>query len=349
MKQRCLLPTAFGLILMLAACRQGEAQAILTPTTEPTTQAISGPSSLDLDAPDAFKEIPGNYNIQLDFRFEGTEADGSPVEGQIQIDGLHQDDPPGTDMRYSALGDADFDGVNEMQFVELGEQDYFVNPVLGCLTLPSSKEDSPFTSMVDTGGFLSGTVQRVQPDAEINGISSYAFAITQENLDTSDASSMEVSQVSGTLYVAQEGGYVTRLLLEGSGASEMLSGSGELEGSIFYQLDFIPLDGPVSVSLPDACGNTEGGQPSQSDYPIVGDATGVAAFEGFLSYRTHSDLATVIEFYKTEMIALEWTLDNELVVENTAVLNFTRGATTVGVVISENPNSGEVSVVLAEE
>jgi hypothetical protein len=160
---------------------------------------------------------------------------------------------------------------------------------------------------------------------------------------------MEVSELSGTLYLAEEGGYVTRLVLEGSGSSAMLSGSGELEGDILYQLDFTPLAGPVNLSVPAACTSAGGDQAVQSEYPVMPGATGVAAFEGFLTYSTSSELNAVVGFYKTEMVALGWALDNELNLGTTAVLNFTQGATSVGIVINEDPNNGQVSVVLAEE
>jgi hypothetical protein len=322
-------------------------QTTLLATATPTLAAAT--DSLDLDAPEAFQEVPGNYSIQLDFSFAGTEADGSPVEGQLRIEGVHQADPAGTDLHYTASGDATYEGVDEMQFVELGGKDYIVNSRLGCADLPSSERGSPFTSLVEPAGFLTGAVQRIQPDAEINGVPSFAYAITRENLDTSDAPSMEVSELSGTLNLAQEGGYVTRLVLEGSGSSAMLSGSGELEGDINYQLDFTPLAGPVSVSVPAACTSAEGEQTVQSEYPVMSGATGVAAFEGFLTYSTSSELNAVVGFYKTEMVALGWALDNELNLGTTAVLNFTQGATSVGIVINEDPNNGQVSVVLAEE
>lgn len=329
----------------------GDGSDTSVPPTEviPTRQTVSGPASLDLDAAASFQEIPGDYSITLDFRFAGTGEAGEAIHGQVHIQGLHQDQPPGTDLRYTALGAANFDGVDEMQFVELGSQEYFVNPAIGCLTLPASGESSALTSVVDTGSFLSGTVARVPLDADVNGIPSYAFAISAENLDSSEVSSLEIGDVSGTLYVAQDGGFVTRLLLEGTGASEILSGSPDLIGDIFYQLDFIPLDGPVSVKVPDACTSKDEGGALQSDYPVMPDATGIAAFQGFLTYRVNSDLATVTDFYKTEMDAMGWTLTDDLSTEGTSILGFNQGDRNVSIVITEDANTGEISVVLAEE
>src|SRR3972149_3818292 len=45
-----------------------------------------GPDSLDLSNASNFSEIPNNYLITMDFRFESTQADGTPVSSSWRLD-----------------------------------------------------------------------------------------------------------------------------------------------------------------------------------------------------------------------------------------------------------------------
>lgn len=79
------------LVFILAACAADDtsdptATLLPTATLVPTNTPIppppeAGPSSLDLDAPEVFQDIPGDYTLRMDFRFEGQHADGADASG----------------------------------------------------------------------------------------------------------------------------------------------------------------------------------------------------------------------------------------------------------------------------
>jgi hypothetical protein len=344
---------AFALLaatLALTACGGPEAP---TPTNTPEppadSAAITGPTSLDLSAPQAFQEIPGDYTLRLEFSFVGTGDDGSDASGRMFMEAANRADPVAYSMQITAEGAADLGGVDAVEMVQLDESLYFYNEVNGCLTLPAdAEEESLFNNLVDTGGFLAGTAQRSLPDETINGVPAYHFALGPENLDASDPDSMEVSELSsGSVYVAQDGGYVLRLVLEGTGVSELLSGDPALEGDIFYQLDFEPAPGGVTVSAPAGCDEEEA---ASTDYPVLDDAINTASFGTFYNYETNYDFDYVVNFYKTELAAAGWTLADEISAGGTAALQFQMGDRNLSVVVA--PVSGEegaFSVVIAEE
>lgn len=336
--------------LALAACGgESGAQPTEIATSVPDSTSGAGPASLDLDDPEAFQEIPGDYSLRMDFRFEGVEDDGSPISGQVLIEGLNQADPIATSMDITAIGDADLGGVDHLLFVESEGRLYFYNEATGCVSLPDDEEEgSLFNNLVDTGGLLGGVAQRAQPDEVINGVPSYHFALGPENLDPSDPTSMDVQELSsGSIYVAKEGGYVVRLVLEGVGVSELLTGNGGLQGEIYYQLDFEPEPDGVTITLPEGCEDSE---VPESEFPVLDDASNVAAFGGFYSYRTTYDFETVVDFYKTELAAAGWTLEDEISAGTTAALNFSMGARNLSLAIVADPNAeGALNVVIAEE
>jgi hypothetical protein len=304
-----------------------------------------GPSSLDLSDMSEFEEVLGDYSMHMDFSFMAVDASGNPVDSVLTVDGLFDEDPQATRIDMMVTGAGDLGGVDSVVWVDTGNALYFYTAVNGCAVLPS-QDDSPYNDFVDTGGFLTGEVQRLQPDEDINGVPSYVFAITDDNLDPSDPTSMEVIEITnGRLYIAKDGGYVTRILLEGVGVSEVLTQDPSLEGDIRYQLDFNPATG-VEILLPEGC---EGADNPESDYPMLDDAKVVAAFGNYLQYTTEYDFATALEFYKTEMANLGWTLGDEIAAGSTAFLSFTMGSETLAVVISDQADAGNLSVTIGGE
>lgn len=336
----------FALVFALSACGGGNVEPTPTPTPEPITISGSGPDSLDLDDPDVYEEIPGDYFIRVEFTFSGIAEDGTEVSGQLMIDGANTAKPKNLSITMTLSGSADLDGLGTMRYVEIDDSLYFVTEELGCMAVPAV-QDSPFNDFVDTGGFLTGMANRAMPDEIVNGVDSYHFSLGQENLDTSAPAAMEVREITGgDLYIAKDGGYVVRFVIEGRGISEILSGDESIEGDIFYQLDLEPSQN-VEISLP---GNCEEAGTGGTDFPVLDDASNVASFEGFYSYLTSYDFETVLDFYKTELVADRWALDNEISAGSMVALLFKMGDRNLNVAIAADPNNeGTLSVVIAEE
>ena len=348
--------TAFLFLLfsfMLAACG-GDATSVPTdtpipsPTPDSSVNTDPGPASLDLSDPNSMMEIPGDYELTMDFAFSGMLADGSLVEGAILLEGQQLTNAAASSMAISASGAADLGGVDFLEIVEIDDRSYIFNEINGCISLPANtEEDSLFNNMVDTGGLLTGILQREGPNESINGVSTYHFAITGENLDSSDFESMDVTAINeGSLYIAIDGGYVVRLIIRGEGTSDLLTGRDGLIGEIDYQLDFIPAAG-LQIVPPDGC---EESSDPDSDYPLLPDASNVAAFGAIYSYQSNTSIEAAIDFYKVQLIADGWTLEQEIAAGNTAILLFTLGDRKLSVAMNIDPdNPGSLSIVLAEE
>lgn len=357
--QLLLIVLALSALLLGACGGESEATPTDTPTVEPAADAnggggSSGPSSIDLSDPEQIQEIPGNYSIQMDFSFDGQAEDGSEVVGALLMEGRQEGDGSATEMIVSTSGTASLDGVNYIEFMEIDNQLYFYNEVTGCVTLPDTEdEDRLFNSLVDVGGFITGEALRVLPDETINGVPSYHFAITQENLDTSDPESMEVDEITdGHIYIARDGGYVVRLIIDGTGESEVLTGSPGLYGDVYYQLDFIPIEGELEIVPPDGCEDLEGtiDAANAQGYPVLPDAENVASLGALFSYTTATAVEDVVAFYKAELGAQGWTLDQEIDAVGTALLMFTQGGESLSVAVNEDVNNpGTINVVIVEE
>jgi hypothetical protein len=338
--------TIATLALLLAAC-SGTAGTLPTTDTGGGLTLGAGAPVLDLSDPAAFLEVPGNYEITMVFEFIGTRADGSAVAGQVNVEGVNQAEPPASSYTFTATGDVQMAQGGTFQAVTIGDQSYFSSSQTGCISMALNPTDTPFDNLVDSGGMIQGEAQRVMPDETINGVPAYHYALTQDNIDLADAAAMDIDEVtSGAIYVAKDGGYVERIVLEGRGASEVLSGDAELVGDIDYQLDLTPVASVGAIEVPAGC---EAAEVSQQQYPVMADATAVASFEGFLSYQSPSSLETILEFYRVQMPAAGWVLDEESQLANIGLLRYTQGDRIVSVVVTFDANTNISNVIVGEE
>lgn len=309
----------------------------------------NGPDFIDLDDPDLYAEPAGveTYRVGMVFTFDGIAADGSPVTGTATVDGANVVDPREMSLVLHDDGEA-IKGPGEVYtFTQVGGVNYYSVPDMGCMTFSSEGTENPFVMMTEAGGMLGGSAARLLPDETVNGIPSYVFAIDSTNLDPADPTSYDVSEITeGRIYVAKDGFYVVRVLLIGVGTSEGLSGDPTLVGDIYYELNYYDFNQPVEITLPAGC--TESGAGTvDSEIPLLDDAFDVSSFPGVIAYSTQYTSEEAVDFYRAEMAAAGWTLDQEVVVAPTTLLTFTNDAgDVIHITIMVDPTSGVTNVAI---
>ena len=303
--------------------------------------SAGGPEFLDLDDPLTYtepQELLNSYRIALSFTFEGTGADGTPLQGAVTADGERVLEPLAMSMTFDGLDTANLSGELPFSFSLIDNTYHFSAPLFGCASIPAGEFEDPFSTLIDMGGFLSGSATRMRPDDVINGIPVYGFSLDASNLAPDE---LEIAQFdSGTAYIAQDGGYLVRLEMTGRGTSEMLSGSPELEGDITYDLNYFDFNQTVEIKPPEGCTQDS----SELEYPVTPDAYQLSSVLGITSYKTDLPLEDVIQFYRDEMPAAGWTLDEEFVSGPIALLSFTGDAGMVQVTLSFDEGTDTVDV-----
>lgn len=311
-----------------------------SPEQDSSGNGVGGPESLNLDEPLTYSEPVdqiGSYRIELNFAFEGT-ADGAPVRGSVVGSGERTLDPLAMSMRFEAFDNAAQTPELPLAF-SLMESAYTVSsPSMGCATIPAGELQDPFTLLLDLGGFLTGEAPRLRPDQEVNGMPVYRFAIDDSNVVPDELDVAEVTD--GTIYIAQDGGYVVRLEINGTGTSEELSGEPGLVGQISYSLDYYDFNQPLQIEPPEGCTQAA----ADLEYPVTDDAYQLSVLPGIVSYRTNISLDEVIQFYKAEMAAAGWTLTDEFAAGPAALLSFSGEAGSVQVTLAADEANGTVEV-----
>ena len=314
-------------------------EAVVESETPPEPESgaeTAADTAVNLDDFLLYDEPPGtNYLTTLEFYMTAANADGSTGQvGRVFAEGARTLTPAASLMVFNMEGGAGGGLGETMTVAQIADAFYYVMPPNDCISMAGqSGFENPFDLFLDTGGFLTGEVQRVLPNQTINGVDSRHYTISPENI-----ASLAVYEVyQADLFVAEDGRYVTRLLINGYGVNEVVSGDSLQEGEIYYELNFIPTADVPAITPPAGCGESNA---IAADYPTLPDAAGIISMEGLYSYETQTPLAEAVAFYIAEMESSGWTLTQEIVQASNATLTFTGSGGTVMVSMGPGQSGG---------
>ncbi|MCB8928439.1 MAG: hypothetical protein H6652_22785 [Ardenticatenaceae bacterium] len=314
----------------------GEAETAVT--TESESNQVTDSDVVDLDEIILYEEPQGmDYRTTLQFTMS---VDGAVV-GAATAQGSRTVSPNASNMVFTLSGDA-ASGLGEtMTMTQIEDAFYTILPPQNCITLAGqSGFENPFDLFLDTGGFLTDDAQRMLPDETINGVDSAHYVLNAQNF-----ASWDVAEIyEADLYVAKEGGYVTRLMISGRGVNNLLNSDASQEGDIFYELNFIPEAVPA-IAVPQGCADAA---ELTSEYPMLADATAVQSAPGLFSYETQTSFDEVIAFYKEALTANgEWAIAQEIVQAPNATITFTGADGTLMVNLGPGQNGGVIVGILS--
>ena len=316
-------------------------ETTIEPTATTAAAALTdspSPATASLNASNNYGEPVGVNSYRMTLRFDSTltGADGSVTTGSILIEGQRDVAQDASTFTASATGTADFGAGQQFNFTQIGENTHFVLPNGDCVSFSGSgpsSEANLFAVFLDEGGVLgnlAGAVPGTPSTEMVNGVLTNHYTFNETHLDPTDPTTPDITSVTGDIYLAAEGGYVVRIVMQGVGSSNLLN-SIDGDGDIYYELNYLDFDSPVVITVPDGCGD------AAADYPILADATEQNAIAGFISYRTGTSFAEAVAFYKTEMAAAGWTLTQETGVEPVLSLIFSQNGEQVEVfIVSDN-------------
>lgn len=337
-------------------------QAGETAPAEPTAASTTGETSggqemtagsggladlLNLDASNNFGAPTdlNSYRISFDLTYEGTDANGAPVSGRLTAEGAQVREPAASIFTFSMEGEADTAG-NLFTFMQIGDTNYMIMPQMGCIsTSQAGGEENPFDALMASGGMM-GAVEgawRVGEE-EVNGVDTTVYEFDNTAFRMVDADYGVWGEVDGKINVAQDGGYVVRVVMDAQGSGTFFSSAAAEEGSIHYELNYFDFNEPIEITLPAECVTT-----AADKYPTLEDAFEASTMGGFYFYKTNHTFDEVVAFYKTEMVAAGWTLGEETVFAPAAFLNFTKDGETVQVSIAADQSSGATTVTIMEQ
>lgn len=310
-------------------------------------QSDGAPESVDVNGIVSKVADLTSYRMTMAIELVEEGSDGTTKTTTITTESTSVTNPPANSVNMTIEGDIpELAGMGSILFVQIEDTIYSVLPGMGCVSGAAGEQgfENPFSDLADTSTFLDGVTgaTRVLPNETINGVETIHYTFEQSSLPSDSG----LQSVGGDLYVAVEGGYMVRLILDGSGQLSALTDSPEGgTGTVHLQMDLSDVNQPLTVEPPEGCDATD------SAYPMLDGATNLISMAGFTNYQVSGvSVADAAAFYQTEMVAAGYTADEDstFITDTSAILSFAKDGKNVTVTISEDAASGGLNVLITE-
>ncbi|HEX9118028.1 MAG TPA: hypothetical protein VGA61_18320 [Anaerolineae bacterium] len=190
----------------------------------------------------------------------------------------------------------------------------------------------------EPASLLLPVVQAGAPTSEtINQVPSLHYHFDERGLPLADPR----PAVSGDVWIAQEGGYVVRFVLNAAAPAQP-----DRQGAMAAQswsYDLSPAGETGQIALPDDCAAVP------ADIPTVADAQEVARVNGLLTYTTASKAGDVLDFYFRALPAKGWSTGQKKsagAVKLPVSLSFTKGDQELSLYLDSRAGGGLDVIVM---
>jgi hypothetical protein len=335
------------------------AEAVETPEVEMTeaplesTEGGQEEANLDLNSSISGLESLNSYRASFRFDWNGIKGD-QPVTGYMAMRSAFVREPPAQELYFEGQGfegDAD-QGLGQVSFIQVGdtawfyesESDSWMQVPAGSLDFAEGLFFQPEDLLEDFD--VSKGRRNLLPE-QVNGVQTHKYTFDENDFDLSDPSTGEqVTRAKGEVYVAVDGGYVVRLVVD---ADFNYENPDELfeEGNVKMTFDISDVNQPIIIEPPAEAEAQAGGR---DDIPMLPDAEVDFASAELISYRTASSAEDTAGFYQEEMTKNGWTAeDDTMTFEGGAFLNYTKGNETASIIISSEENETSVLINVTQE
>ena len=387
------LPTA-GIIPQISPETTAEPPASAqAPTTTPPEQqnailatlppAEPGPETLDLEEL-MVDPIVADFNESLNMDMTWSDPDGSEQQAGT-LYSYRQQTIPTAAWRLVFEDDNPF-LPSSFETAVIGEQGFSATPETGCQVVDPAKladqdQREPVRRLLEA---FTGSTSRAQATLIINDQPADQYPLQTSNLKpgveiilkgsaadeqgefsstvttTIALSGDDMALESGSLYLAQQGGYVMRIDLTyaknaGEDDAPFAAPGSRMERTLVYEIS--PANaatqessGDEPISPPAGCegatepGDDQDGLATIDDIPRLEDAANVIQADESLIYETKASVAEAVDFYHTEMAALGWEPGEEATLGTMATVEFNRGSQTVSITIIRTGDNSMITV-----
>ena len=338
-----------------------ERNEVIEPTpaaadVSPQSAATSGSDQIEVTPDDSAPSInlsaytvgevsTPNRSEHLQLSWNGHDENGEPLNLMINLRSQIQTLPAeaeATQIMFERSGES----TSLAETAVIGDQYYWFETEGGCFVQPSSDVDETFAEALRPDVPLLDEAFLYEANVEVNGILANHYLLTEDNLaevageDALDTTQIEL--VEGSVFIAQEGNYITRLELictapGSSGMTEGFSGA----TAVHYLIDIIGSSEALDIQPPTGCaGNT----PEDFDYPMMSDAQGLISVPNGIFYESAAPLEDVVAFYRQEMAAQGWTLVEETIIGSLYELFFEKNDLRVRITAAQNGDLVPVNI-----
>lgn len=328
------------------------APATATPEPADDEQALSEAQLTALEALKSYRQV-------VTYTSQGVDMDGNPIDERAEIVTEYTRDPLARRMVMSIVDNVNPDASQEnMEMYQLGT-DIFMNAGEDVGWMRISSEESPFASAEIarlTGGDIFNNLdqmRRVRPDEKINGVNSRHYQFDEVVLGKLFDEDMTNVTGSGDIWVAKDGGYLTKYLL----TVEVKEGNGGMfdpnmnTGSFTMEFELKDVNQDFTIEVPEEATASISLAGFDGPFPMPEDGAVQVASSGFTVIFTAAPVADVIAFYDSALAELGWVKDEEgsMDMGDMASLTFTKDDTKLSLLITFDSSTSQTQIMASAE
>lgn len=272
-----------------------------------------------------------SYRAALTISFDGSEA-GQAKQWSRTYVMLFTKEPAARQLTIEKTG-----AVSDPDPVFLAEIDgaaYERRGENGC-TATVIDDGNSLTDDFEPAGFVIPIIGADEAGSEtVNDIAAGHYTFDERAIAESG-----VTESTGELWIASEGGFIVKYILSTT-ADEEYFGEG-IEGTLTRDYELTEVNAPVTFSLPADC------PAGLVDAPLLPDATNIHNVPGVLSYETPTGLDAAAAFYQEQIPELGWTLSDEPgIAGSTAILDYSLEDQHMTIIITTEEGLTTVNILL---
>lgn len=267
-----------------------------------------------------------SYRTYFEMTFEGT-TDSGAEQWVFEMNTEYVRDP----FAQRILFQSD-DAQGSFEIIQIGDQQYILFGDGQCMSSSIGEEDVMDMEIFDPEEVIGGldNLNRVLPDETVNGILCRHYTFDESSIFWTG-----LSYVEGEVWIAVDGDYVVRYVMQAEG----IDPTSQQEGYIEWEYEVRDVNTSITIEPPPSC------EAAESDFPIMPDATNMTTMGGMVMYESASSFDDVLAFYQEQMPANGWSdTGDSFSSPGSAILSYTQEGSTATVTLADE--GGTVSVII---
>lgn len=345
---------------------QTDGQATATPVgqsgEQPGGESIlgsgqTGPQTLDLADPALYTHPSTSYIFKVHITYTGATTSGETQTVELTVEEQAQAEPEQASRMHMESKEPSENQT--LTITTIGGQDYIESDDGTCMVFPHSESSGDDFSTEEISKVLLGQAELVEKGVQVGEVMTDRYALTQENIVKHSFDLAEDDELqSASLYRARDSGALVRLEMIVSGKVSEYGYDPEKPVTIQMVIEQLFMKpGGLTIQAPQECdgfeieeeeGEASGGEQVAEDIPLPPEDTISNRFsmQGVLTFNTTLEFQDAISFYKTEMPANGWALEQEYITDFSAYLSYKQGERTAEVTITPPGDNNPVLVVI---
>jgi len=292
-----------------------------------------GPGPFELPDPKVGLTDLSGYTATLTMAFDGTRG-GNAEKWSKTYTMLAAKDPQAR--QWTIEKSRNGSNLESVFVAEIDGLDYERRGENAC-TATALREGNTLSERLEPTAFLSPVIGAEEAGTDrVNEVAANRYTFDQRALGEQD-----LTEATGEMWVASEGGYIVRYLLTRKAGTDYF-GEG-IEGTITLSYELTNPNQPVTIELPDDC------PPGFVDAPLLPDASNTSNIPGVLSYDTSSSIAEASDFYGQNIPVLGWQAQGEPAITDTiAILTYQQADQLMMIIIKPGDAGAKVRITVSK-